>query len=140
MQAKTNTGTNSARQEKRCISIMSKGHLLHLGFDEITHVSKYGNDTVIYTTLPTSPEGEVLQGTARRYSTCQSLQEILDDLPTDNFFRIHRSHIVSLKHMGGVEGNNIRVGEYYLPLSTYYRVQLISKLEEILKRDFIFFK
>lgn len=112
---------------KTSFTIICKGRVVSISFEVITHVSKYGNETVIYTK-------------GRSYRTYNSLQEILNDLPVNEFFRVHRSHIVSLRVMNGIKRKRIRAGEYYLPVSRYYRVQLLSRLGSILDREFIFYE
>lgn len=113
-------------QPKTAIAIISKGKVVSIAFGEITHVSKYGNESVIYTAESS-------------YRTYYSLQEILNDLPVNDFFRIHRSHIISLKHMNGVKRKRILVEEYYLPVSKYFKIQLIKKLREVLDKECRFF-
>lgn len=112
---------------KTSFTVMSKGRVVSIVFDEISHVSKYGNDVVIYTAN-------------EEYRTCYSLQEILHDLPVNDFFRVHRSHIVSLRNMNGVKRKRIMVGEYYLPVSGYYKMQMIRRLVNILDREFLFYE
>lgn len=113
-------------QPKTSFTIISKGRVVSIGFAEITHVSKYGNDVVIYTAN-------------EEYRTCHSLQEILNDLPVNEFLRVHRSHIVSLKWMQGVKRTRIVVGGYYIPISKYYQTQMIGRLGNILDREFLFY-
>jgi DNA-binding LytR/AlgR family response regulator len=113
-------------QSKTAIAIISKGKVVSIRFDEITHVSKYGNESVVYTAESS-------------YRTYYSMQEILNDLPVNDFFRIHRSHIISLKHINGVKRKRIRVGEYYLPVSKYFKIQLIKSLQQILDKECSFF-
>jgi DNA-binding LytR/AlgR family response regulator len=102
--------------------IICKGRLVSLDVDEITHASKFGNEIVIYTLNNT-------------YRTYHSLQEILNVLPPDRFFRIHRSHIISLQRMDGVKKKRIKVGSYYLPVSDYYKARLCNRLQIILNEN-----
>ena len=112
-------------QPKTSFCFISKGRIVNVGFDEITHVSKWGSETIIHTTN-------------KKFRTYLSLQEILNDLPVNGFARLSRSHIVSLRHMNGVKKKRIVVGEYYLPVSKYYKLQLCKKLALLLDRNYFF--
>lgn len=111
---------------KTSFSIICKGRVVNIEFIQITHVSKYGSETVIYTMT-----GE--------YRTRYSLQEIMNDLPVNDFFRIHRSHIMALRFMYGVKKKRICVGEYLLPISKYYKSQVIKSIQSFLDKEFDFF-
>lgn len=84
---------------KTSFTILSKGRVVSIQFEKITHISKYGNETVIYTH-------------SGSYKTINSLQEIMNDLPVYDFFRVHRSHITSIRNIDGVKRKRIVVGEY----------------------------
>lgn len=112
---------------KTSIIAISGGRVVSILFTEITHVSRYGNETVIYTVN-------------NCFRTYHSLQDVLNDLPVNEFFMVHRSHIVSLKHMRGVRRKRIVVGEYYVPVSKFYKAQLLVSLGEILDREYFFYK
>jgi len=125
---------------KTSFAFICKGRVVSIKLDEIAHVSKYGNETVIYMAPAhlNPPEGRT-EHSIKSYRTGHSLQEILNDLPVNDFFRVHKSHIISLKHMAGVKKKRIRVGEYYLPVSKYYKAQLCIHLQQILNKNFIFY-
>ena len=108
---------------KTSFTILSKGRVVNISIIEITHVSKYGNETVIYTSN-------------NNYRTYHSIQEILNDLPVNDFFRVHKSHVISLKYMNGVKRNRIVMGEYQLPVSKYYKLRLLSAMKSILNEGY----
>ena len=111
---------------KSSIIVISKGRVISIPITTITHISKYGSNTIIYTT-------------EESHSTFLSLQELLNDLPVNEFFRIHRSHLMALKHMNGVKRNGIRVGNCDLPVSKYYKSRLICGLQMLIDRQLSFF-
>lgn len=50
-----------------------------------------------------------------------SLKSILEKLPADRFMRVHRSYIVSLKHIRSVRKKSIFLGPLHIPIGdTYY--------------------
>ena len=50
-----------------------------------------------------------------------SMKKILELLPENKFFRIHKSYIVSLDKLELVEGNSLMVNKKRLPLGNSYR-------------------
>ncbi len=110
---------------KTSITAISGGRVVNILFAEITHVSKYGNESVIYTVN-------------NSYRTYHSLKSLLTDLPVNDFFQVHQSHIVSLRHMAGVRKGRLIVGDYYVPLSKNYKVELLARLKETLVREYFF--
>jgi DNA-binding LytR/AlgR family response regulator len=114
-------------QPKTSFTIICKSRVVNIAISEITHVSKYGCEVVIYTR-------------ERQYRTCHSLQEIMNDLPVNDFFKGHRSHIIALSFMKSVKRKRIQVGEYYLPVSKYYKKQMCDSLATLLNRNYIFFQ
>lgn len=111
---------------RKSISIISNGIIQHIPIGEITHISTYGNESVLYTK-------------ELEYRTPCSLRKLKDELPSAIFFRIHRSHIISLRHMEGVKRRRIRAGKHYLPISTASKLELVSRLQESVDRAFVFF-
>jgi len=106
-------------------SIICYGRRIVIACDAVTHVSKFANDVVIYT-IETS------------YTTQHSLKEILDALPRNRFYRIHRSHIVSSDFLSSFRHNCIFVNGDYLPVSAYYKVQLYQRLQMLVNKYYNF--
>jgi DNA-binding LytR/AlgR family response regulator len=59
------------------------------------------------------------------YQTMQSMEE---KLPSDLFFRIHRSYIIGLRHIKSIEGNSVLVHKTQLPISRYIKEQFIKSI------------
>lgn len=112
-------------QPKTSFTVISRGRVVNIRYEEITHISKYGDEVVLYT----------LSG---EFRTRHSLQELLNDLPVNNFFRIHRSHIASLEHMNGMNKGRLKVAGFNLPVSNYFKLQLVRSLRLILNREYSF--
>ncbi|SFC08675.1 two component transcriptional regulator, LytTR family [Zunongwangia mangrovi] len=55
---------------------------------------------------------------------------LMEKLPQTDFIRIHKSFIVSKKHIKIIEGNRIKVLENYLPIGNYYKAQVNKLLKE----------
>jgi len=112
-------------QAKTSFTIICRGRVVNIRYEEITHISKYGDDVVLYTI-------------SKEFRTRHSLQELLNDLPVNSFFRIHRSHIASLEYMRGMNRGRLKVAEAYLPVSNYFKLQLVRSLQLILDREYSF--
>ncbi len=59
-----------------------------------------------------------------------SLKYIEEKLPSQNFFRVHRSYIVSLKHIQSIERSIIRIGEARIPISESYKEFFLKSIGE----------
>lgn len=60
-----------------------------------------------------------------------TMKKILDLLPENKFYRIHKSFIVSLEKIENIEGNSVKVRNQRLPVGNSYRqdfMQFIQKL------------
>jgi DNA-binding LytR/AlgR family response regulator len=59
----------------------------------------------------------VIRTTAGKLYTLGPLTSWLDRLPTPPFLRVHRSHVVNVDHVTGVDGRTVRAGDETLPVS-----------------------
>jgi DNA-binding LytR/AlgR family response regulator len=62
------------------------------------------------------------------HKTLKAMEEIL---PSDNFFRVHRSHIIPLNNITAVFGNTIEIGEKQIPIGKSYRDAFYKKIEAL---------
>lgn len=58
-----------------------------------------------------------------------TLSAIIDMLPDEDFFRIHRSFIVSRGHVDAYTNDQVRVGKAQLPVGPLYRNMLKEQME-----------
>ena len=107
---------------KTSISFISKGSVISVPFEEIIQISKSGHETLVHTAT----------GSFHSY---HRLQELLRDLPVNQFFRIHRSHVINLEQVTGYSKNAVMLGARAFPLTQYYRHQLSQRLKDILNRQ-----
>jgi DNA-binding LytR/AlgR family response regulator len=66
-----------------------------------------------------------------RLVTLESLKNLEEILPPDNFLRVHKSFIVAKNKVQRLEGNMLGIGQHTIPISR-------SKKEEIV--EWIFFE
>ncbi len=112
-------------KKKTSLCFISKGRVVNVPFAPITHISKHGIATMVYTE-------------ENFYCTHQSLQQLLHQLPQAEFFRIHRSHIISIQHMRGTYRRKIKVGVHALPVSAYFRQQMLRAITKKLDQHIEF--
>jgi DNA-binding LytR/AlgR family response regulator len=66
--------------------------------------------------------------TDRKYMTYLTFRAVEDYLPPGTFIRVHKSYIVSTGRIDSIEGNDIRIGTHYIPISRNYREEVMEKL------------
>jgi DNA-binding LytR/AlgR family response regulator len=54
-----------------------------------------------------------------------SLKSIEEKLPSNKFFRIHKSYIVAVSHITSIRKNSVFLGNQELPLSDHYKDELL---------------
>ncbi|MCD9582744.1 LytR/AlgR family response regulator transcription factor [Tenacibaculum maritimum] len=62
------------------------------------------------------------------YIVHKSLTNILEELPSQKFLRIHRSYIISLEKVKSIEGNSVEIGTVRIPIGRKY----ISQAKQII--------
>lgn len=65
---------------------------------------------------------------AGRILSLRSLKGLEEELPTNQFIRIHRSFIVSIEKIVALEGNRVQVGPNKLPIGVSYRNRVVGRL------------
>ncbi len=87
-----------------------------IDFDELLFLEAQGD----YVRFVTTEKSLMVHGT---------LKEFITQLPANLFGRIHKSYVISLSKVIYTEGNQVKLGEYKLPVSLSYKEELIKKLK-----------
>ena len=90
--------------------------LYKLNLEDVLYLQAYGDYVKIFTLEKT-------------FLTKERLSVIEESLPKNQFQRIHRSYIISLDAIRFLEGNQVKINEVFLPVSTTHRSELIAKLK-----------
>jgi len=61
---------------------------------------------------------------AKNITALASLKELEDKLPEKEFIRIHKSFIVSVKHIKSMEGNQVEITDRMLPVGKSYKAEV----------------
>ena len=64
------------------------------------------------------------------FITYQSLTEITEKLPSDQFARVHRSYTIALGKINGIDGNCVDIDGKLIPVSRENRQDLFRKLHK----------
>lgn len=64
----------------------------------------------------------------RRITALYSLRNLEEQLPLNLFIRVHKSFIVSLRHIEDIEGNTINIAGNKIPIGGSYRDELMNRL------------
>lgn len=65
---------------------------------------------------------------ARKYTVYSSLKAIESSLPADDFVKTHKSYLAAKNHISAIDGHEIRIGAYRLPVSRANRTAVMREL------------
>ena len=97
--------------EPTTIKVKINGKDEEIDLNEITYIQSYGNFIKIFT-------GQ------RFYLVAMTTQEVLKNLPSSQFLRIHKSYIVSLQKIEKFENNEIFIHNIQLPVGITFKQKL----------------
>jgi DNA-binding LytR/AlgR family response regulator len=69
-----------------------------------------------------------IQTTDKKYMSYLTTKSVEDFLPADRFIKVHKSFIVSAGRVDSIEGNEICIGKYRLPMSRSLKEEVTEKL------------
>lgn len=69
--------------------------------------------------------------TKQRIVTLYSLKDLEEKLPSNQFVRIHKSYIVSLKHIDSVEKKTVQIAVKTLPIGDSYKDNFMELFEKL---------
>lgn len=64
----------------------------------------------------------------KKLTVYDRLASFLEKLPLEHFCQIHKSYLVALSKIDYLEGNQVKVGETFLPVSKRFKSLLVDKL------------
>ncbi|MBD0831748.1 LytR/AlgR family response regulator transcription factor [Aestuariibaculum sediminum] len=96
--------------------IRSERRMIKIDFEDITYIESYSDYLKIHLTNNT-------------YITRETISAIEAKLPTDRFLRIHRSYIISLKHITSFTNEEIIIKNKSLSISRSYKKDVLRLLE-----------
>lgn len=98
--------------------LLKSGTDIHqIKVDHVLYVASAGN----YVTFVTNSQ-EIM--------TLMTMDDVLEKLPSDRFFRIHRSYIVAAKHITLIERHQVRVNKKSIPIGNLYREGFLKAIQK----------
>ena len=115
---KTSPGFRTAEVvDKKYLMIKSGTELHKIFVDQIIYIEASGNYIILY-----------FQD--QKIMSLMSLKDVLELLPKQMFFRIHKSYIISFDHLKSLEYHEVKVGDVCLPVGGAYRESFRSWIKE----------
>lgn len=111
--------TDSASNGSEFVFIKSNKKSIKVNFNEILYIEGLGDYIKIHTK-------------SERLVTNLSMKKILNIVPSENFYRIHKSFIISLEHIQSLEGNMVSIQGNKLPIGNSYRKDFSAFLKQFL--------
>jgi DNA-binding LytR/AlgR family response regulator len=106
---------NVTDESGKYIFVKSEGKFIRINMEDIFYIEALKEYVRIFTA----------EGSLVVYQTMQNLEE---KLPPDQFFRIHRSYIIGVRHIKAIEGNSVLVHKTQLPVSRYIKEQFMRNV------------
>lgn len=109
---KTEAGTGEAAEY---FFIKADNKLVKISYDEILYVEALQNYVNIHTA-------------GKKYMSYLTFKLVEDYLPAGRFIKVHKSFIISAAKVDSIDGNEIRIGQYHIPVSRGLKDEVIEKL------------
>ncbi len=93
------------------------GEIFKVQLQDILFLEAFGNYVKVHTTTKT-------------YLISGTMKQFMKELPSRQFYRVHKSHIVNTQHIDRIFGNQITLGEHKLVVGTSYRADFFAYLKE----------
>jgi DNA-binding LytR/AlgR family response regulator len=110
VEVKTNTG---------CFWIKSDYHFVKIDLNDLLYIEGLKDYLKIY-----------MKGKDKPCLPLGSLKKIEERLPCNQFFRIHRSYIVSIPNLDSVQRNMVRIGNAKLSIGEQYKARFFQSVIE----------
>ena len=95
--------------------VKSEYKQIKINFSEILYIEGLKDYVKIY-----------LQDNPKPILTLMSLKKLEEELPSDNFMRIHRSYIIALDKIEAIERNHIVIGKEQIAIAPNYKDSLME--------------
>lgn len=100
---------------KDAFFIKDKHALIKVSFEDILYAEAMDNYCVIYTSN-------------RKYILSQTLKLVEQKLNPHGFIRVHRSHLLNLKHVTQIQPKSVFINDHEIPLSDSYKSELMERI------------
>jgi DNA-binding LytR/AlgR family response regulator len=102
----------------QCLFLKKNTSYQKVAFNDILWLEAESNYTLIHTK-------------DEKYTYSMVLKSFEDKLPEDTFLRVHRSFIVNISNVTGIEGNSLLIGDSQIPVAKPIREELFKRFNII---------
>lgn len=88
---------------------------VQLSMDDIRFIEASGNYAKVVTA-------------GRTVTVREKISDLLEQLPSERFIQVHRSFVVSVKHIQRISGNRITIDEHEIPIGKVYKINVNNLL------------
>ena len=107
---------NNKTENRTHLMVRANKKNYRINFDELLYLEAQGD----YVRFVTTEKSLMVHGT---------LKEFLTQIPDNLFVQIHKSYVISLSKIIYTEGNQVKIGDYKLPISLSYKNELLEKIK-----------
>lgn len=107
---------NTTDKTEAFISLKADKKVYRVAVTDILHLEALGD----YVRVTTNES---------QYVVNETLRDLLQQLPPNNFLRVHKSFAVAKNRISFLEGNYIRVGSRDIPIGATYREEVLTQLK-----------
>jgi two-component system LytT family response regulator len=117
---KTKSGYDSERERSNVgIFVKSEYKYLHVLYKDIDYIEGLKDYVKIYTITDPKP-----------ILSLMSLKQLEEELPYDNFIRVHRSYIINMEKITSINKNRIIISNKEIPIGDTYRKQFMAIIDK----------
>src|SRR6186713_2751016 len=69
-----------------------------------------------------------IQTTEKKYISYLTFKSVEDYLPVGKFIKVHKSYIIAAEKLDSIDGNDIRIGPYHIPISRNLKEEVMQQL------------
>ena len=106
---------SKAEKKQEFFFVKSEYKQIKINFSEILYIEGLKDYVKIY-----------LKDNPKPILTLMSLKKLEEELPSDNFMRIHRSYIIALDKIEAIERNHIVIGKEQIVIAPNYKDALMN--------------
>lgn len=114
---KEKTEQPSAEMNEGFMFVKADSKMIRINYDDIWCVEAFADYVKIYT------------GEDKRIVTLQTMKNMEQSLPADQFARVHRSFIVSVKRVEAIGSHEVRIGNKSIPLGKNYKDAFAQRMQ-----------
>lgn len=69
-----------------------------------------------------------IQTSNKKYISYLTFKSVEEYLPASRFIKVHKSYIIAAEKLDSIEGNDIRIGQYHIPISRNLKEEVMQQL------------